>query len=280
MEFSIDSHFLIGRRHETEGKPCQDYAATATNATNAYAFLSDGCSTGGETDIGSRLIVRAALKHANELTAYPPDFFDSTSRSLAEMSASLNLSARDCDSTLLAVSVGANIIRACLVGDGVIAMRTTDGSIKIYEYSWNKNLPYYLSYRMNDREKSFIDNHGDRDVEALSLLKYSNDESEPSFDQKMTVTTGINGISLSFATKTIETFAIFSDGISDISGLTTLEATTALFAFKNSTGSFVKRRMMSQVNEWKKTGNIPRDDLSMAAIHINHDSLDIDIKEE
>ena len=62
MLFAGDSYFYIGRGHFEAGKPCQDYALAGTNGRAAYAIVSDGCSTGGKTDVGARILALSTAK--------------------------------------------------------------------------------------------------------------------------------------------------------------------------------------------------------------------------
>src|SRR5437868_4207156 len=50
-----DCAFQIGAAHTV----CQDYAV-AHSGVPAYAILADGCSSSPDTDIGARLLVKAA----------------------------------------------------------------------------------------------------------------------------------------------------------------------------------------------------------------------------
>ncbi len=68
MSLKTDHTFQIGLQHLQTGKPCQDFALSGTIADDlVYAIVSDGCSSGGMTDIGARLMVlatkRAIIEH-------------------------------------------------------------------------------------------------------------------------------------------------------------------------------------------------------------------------
>src|SRR5688572_1835830 len=66
MTMHTDHHIAIGHQHLSDGKPCQDHALSGVvsefGETYAYAVVSDGCSTAGETDIGARLITTLTAK--------------------------------------------------------------------------------------------------------------------------------------------------------------------------------------------------------------------------
>jgi len=56
MKFATDSYFHIGKIHLNNGKPCQDYALSDVFDDAALVIISDGCSTGGHTDVGARML--------------------------------------------------------------------------------------------------------------------------------------------------------------------------------------------------------------------------------
>ena len=62
MQFFTDEYFHIGRAHLGNGQPCQDYALSGQTEETAWAIISDGCSSGGKTDIGARLITLTTAK--------------------------------------------------------------------------------------------------------------------------------------------------------------------------------------------------------------------------
>ncbi len=55
-----NSFYQIGKEH----KVCEDYASCGIEPF-PYAILSDGCSTGKNTDIGSRILVSITKKKSS-----------------------------------------------------------------------------------------------------------------------------------------------------------------------------------------------------------------------
>ena len=55
-----DHAVLTGTRHTGQALPCQDYCLSQAQGDNAWAVVADGCSTGGETDLGARAWALAA----------------------------------------------------------------------------------------------------------------------------------------------------------------------------------------------------------------------------
>ena len=66
IKLHTDHYFHIGDTHLTAGKPCQDYAISSVDNNAAFAVVSDGCSTGGDTDIGSRIIALSTITALRE----------------------------------------------------------------------------------------------------------------------------------------------------------------------------------------------------------------------
>jgi hypothetical protein len=60
MRLYTDDYFHIGAAHLGSGLPCQDYALSRSTGDMAYAIVSDGCSTGGRTDSGARVVAHTA----------------------------------------------------------------------------------------------------------------------------------------------------------------------------------------------------------------------------
>ena len=58
---TADAYFAIGRTHDV----CQDYALASDDVPKTWALVSDGCSSSPASDIGARLLGRAAA-HALE----------------------------------------------------------------------------------------------------------------------------------------------------------------------------------------------------------------------
>lgn len=135
-----DVHFAIGKTHDV----CQDYGLADDSGETAYAIVCDGCSASKDTDIGARLLARAAL-HIDPLF---PEWFLSRADTFR---VALGLPLETLDATLLqvrATDLGDAVVTVW--GDGVVVARRRDGTgYDHWVLSFNNNAPEYLSYRLD-----------------------------------------------------------------------------------------------------------------------------------
>lgn len=283
MKLHTDHHFVIGQTHLSAGKPCQDHAISGVSGVSsaAYAVLSDGCSSGGNTDIGARLITVSTVK-ALRLMGEPFQVFDQTadqitdvSRVLARSAANnLGLSQDDLLATQL-VAVVDNEGKAFthVQGDGAVAIVRQDGSALVSLYTWDLNMPWYPHYERGQ----FIQAHGGWDSPALCQTDFSfapDGKLENMREISFTAKNGVNGIT-SYLDVTnrnkISLIVLLSDGISLIDKMPVTEVMRSLLGFKSLSGEFVKRRLNRFIKDCRTTGVGPLDDLSVAAIAIEHE---------
>lgn len=149
---NADAHFVIGKTH----KVCEDYAIAGEFEGQAFAIVSDGCSSSPDTDFGSRLMARAAVE----------DF--SRWKDVLELPASLNperclwqadtwrkalgLNPYCLDATLLMAFQAEREIRVFVTGDGVVAARKR-GSVEYHYWAvrYPSGAPGYLSYLLDPK---------------------------------------------------------------------------------------------------------------------------------
>jgi hypothetical protein len=277
-----DSYFAIGKQHANEGKPCQDYATTQVSADRAIAVVSDGCSTGGKTDIGARIVASIACKEIlsereinknsiQDLFFYSKDLLD--------------LKTEDLYATLGVLNLSINQVSASLFGDGVVAYKNERGDITATKYEWNKGIPFYPVYNRSN----FVSQVCNGDEESLCCLletwvyqKKNNSWIEiEKYQAKAKI--GIDGFKTFYrgycsldkyiigGTEEIpykETFiAIFSDGITQIKDVDWKDAVFEFMNYKSTSGEFVKRRMMKALKTMT-----PMDDISCSALRITPDA--------
>jgi hypothetical protein len=279
MTLTTDSHFVIGHMHLTAGKPCQDYAiAKVQGAGTANCVLSDGCSTGGMTDVGARVV---ALSMANALQyswrGQPPELRD---KAMLEAKIALDLSSNDLLATSLCIQLHPELGGwIYMEGDGVIAFKNREGLINMTRYEWANNMPYYPIYRQN--LDTFLEAHGtDPEGKRMTVEKWKVKACgycktwEETDKFELPLKAGLSGILIPIVPTELpylDLIAIFSDGICQIEGMDWKDAVKELLAFKSTGGEFVKRRMNAFVKNALKLGHKPQDDLSCAVIKVNHD---------
>ncbi len=280
MELKSDSHFFIGDQHLRQGKPCQDYAVSECFSDFCVAVVSDGCSSGGHTDIGARLTSLAALEaikkyfstSESKLNENTPDEINN-SQSIIACGAyqMLGLTLEDMLATCLYIYVGASEGFIHILGDGVIATKAREGQIKMMRFDWSENAPLYPIYR-EDCFRSFTEFHGGN-PNALKLkseewLYVPKDGFINPRVREFSISEGIKGFTKIISVEKIknenlEFIAIFSDGATQVENLDWKNAVLELLSFKTTAGSFAKRRGIAFTKQRK-----PIDDLSFAVIQI------------
>ncbi len=275
-----DSYFHTGLIHQNSGRPGQDYALAEANDQWALALVSDGCSSGRRTDIGARLLVlasRLALSAQGaslDFENLPVAIRSQQAESLALGRTHFGLTNEDLLATLLLSYVTRQGAYLYIWGDGVYALKRRDGSIRATAFEWADNMPYYPAYEAGDLP-AFIVAHGadlsaprvtERRIEITAAGELSGEEIS-----QHSLAAGIAGFSLFLGEaelKELEYIALFSDGISQVDKLALGETIMAYLAFKNNKGAFVKRRMIKAGKDFRKIGQGPLDDISLAVIRL------------
>jgi hypothetical protein len=279
--FSADHYFHIGAPHLTGGKPCQDYALSGVLGDIAYAIVSDGCSTGGNTDVGARLVALstatiikkfAFIKLTNRL---PEDVNVRQSVVLAETQEILGLTVPDLYATSIYACLSKEGGYVSVRGDGAIALKYRSGSIEIFRYDWLDNTPYYPAYE-GAGEAVFVTAHG----ENLEAFRFKEEHfvfepggvCEWKETRNLTLREGMEGVVLDISKEKVESelafVAVFSDGVEQIEETAFTDAVIKFLAYKNIHGEFVKRRLIKAIKEVQKSGLQLLDDVANAVIAI------------
>lgn len=299
IRFYTDHYFQIGSAHYSNGKPCQDYSRSGSNELIACAIVSDGCSTGGHTDVGSRILTLSTFQAIRDHAKASRGALDTavvsiTSRQQQIISTSkivLGLEPKDMYATCVYAYLTLNGGFIHVQGDGVVALKYRNGNIKMFRYDWAKNAPFYPSYDDADA-KMYINNphlhEGDERTALLTGIEtFRNFGGAYSAEQIriLPFSEGRNGavINLSIAELTeLEYCAVFTDGITQIGKLPRAEefidwkdAVVEFLGFKSLAGEFVKRRMIRGLKDLEKLGKGPIDDISCAVVRIDNTEEEI-----
>lgn len=283
-QFSADHYFHIGSAHYHAGKPCQDYALSGTSVSSAIAIVSDGCSTGRHTDIGSRiqaLTLLGAVRNIREeyktvLPGLTSRIREENERLVHEAEILLGLSPVDMLATSLYAYLSSDGGFAHVQGDGVVARKYKDGRIVANRYEWLDNMPFYPSYRGLDLAE-FVARHGG-DLDGLRFSRTralldagGNVQSEEV--TKFTLREGLSGIGEIICSNELEEtdfLAVFTDGVAQIEEVDWKKAVFDLMSFKSFEGEFVKRRVIRGLKDYEREGRKAVDDISMAAVRVQH----------
>ena len=276
--FATDHYFHIGSDHLTNGKPCQDYALSGICGSNAYAIVSDGCSTGRHTDVGSRILTFATAQAMLELPArysgmeLEPHHVSSVQQGqMFNSMLTLGLSRDDMLATCVCAYLTPRGGFVHLQGDGVVALRSANGETHIFRYDWADNMPLYAAYAV-DNYGAFIRGHGG-EIGAKKLIEqhwvFNPDGSREELPgHEHTLAEGIRGVTIPLAIHDLGLVAVFTDGVTQIEGVDWKEAVREALAFKTVAGEFVKRRMIRLVSDRRRTGKGPVDDIACAVIRV------------
>lgn len=272
-----DAHFIIGSSHAAAGQPCQDYAlAKVLDSHEAYAIIADGCSGGGKTDIGARLVALATAQaieqnrsiNAKQLMPGVRHRQDDTFRiALSD----LGLAREDLLATCGFVYVqGANKY-VHVQGDGVAAWGLSNGNIQAVRIDWAENTPAYPSYRQDDF-KAFLAHHGNMPAKlSLSYWHLTPDgQAYEYYRTSLSTRNGMHGVNLKVP-DSASVVGVFSDGVTQVNGMDWTSAVRELMSFKTTNGEFVKRRLNRFSRDGGKSQYYPVDDLAYAAISLKED---------
>lgn len=148
-----DCAFAIGKAHRI----CQDYAVAGpenqgTEDAGAFVLLADGCSSSPDTDIGARLLVKAAqnrLPGPFDAPAVWGAYHDAALHQAAASARALALRPTCLDATLLTVTAADGAFAACCSGDGVVVLGRQDRQLEVHTVSYAAGYPDYPSYRLD-----------------------------------------------------------------------------------------------------------------------------------
>ena len=279
---NTDSALSIGSRHSH----CQDYVIARNGSANSggpYVILSDGCSSSPDTDIGARLLVKAAEKIFAQQGAEDVEQLHKEAARLAlSWAGSIGVAAEAVDATLLSGHVsGEHLIVACS-GDGVILLESQIGMLDLFATSYPSGYPFYPSYAYQPERLSELISNG----RATKEIKHFR-RSQP--NKRFTLLDATTSDSptevLKLNASDYRYVAVASDGIDSffhtqqsangkrVENVSLLEVLTEFWSFKNSHGAFVERRLKrftkdAHVNGWQHA-----DDLSIGVINLGEEHV-------
>jgi hypothetical protein len=281
-----DSHFTIGRNHLNNGKPCQDYATAADlPGGGAYAIVSDGCSTGGETDVGSRILTLSTAQAIREhwstsRTTHTPGTTDHIAVRQRVVSAAacsvLGCQPSDMYATCIYIYASRDGGFAHIQGDGVVAWKYTDGRVGMVRYDWANNMPFYPAYA-DDNYRQFIDVSGG-DINTLRVTSQTWEQSAPEADlvhvdsRSYSLGQGIRGLTIPLPPG-VRFFGVFTDGVTLVQEWDWKAVVTELLDFPTTKGAFAKRQLIWFVRDTQGIGKGPFDDLAYAVIDLEGEEV-------
>ncbi len=157
-------------------------------------------------------------------------------------------------------------------GDGAMVLVSRTGIITAYVYEWARNAPFYP---FQDR-KIFTECQGGSNTRSLLETFYQIDaagEALVAVEHPFSTEDGCNGIKLLIDVEKTDTalICLFTDGIQQVDNMSLFDTLRGLVGFKTLSGEFVKRRLIRFLNDSKKAGLGPIDDLGVAVIAIDRE---------
>ena len=278
---NADSAFQIGASHAI----CQDYALAGDCLSPAgagpYVILSDGCSSSPDTDVGARLLVKAAEQALREPGEMPGRGLAGIHRDAARRALVwagwVGLRPQAVDATLLTAHLdGEELVVGCS-GDGVICLQSWAGAIDVYSISYDSGYPLYPSYAHQPERLRALEDAGHSGKEVKHFRSASAEE-------------GLRLIGTSGGDSPTEVFtvrardyryaALFSDGIHSfrraaradsgggVEAVPLGDVLRELTSFKSARGTFVGRRMKRFRKDCQARGWEHADDLAAGALHL------------
>lgn len=274
---NIDSFMAIGNSHEV----CEDYIYHSFQV-DPYMIRSDGCSSSKNTDVGARVLVHSARNILNRFihrTGIPIEadvLGDMIAHEAEETIRKLGLNTSALDATLIIAYRLKDKIIINVFGDGNVILKKKDGTTKIYNYQYAKNMPYYLSYYVDvGRQNQYCREMFDTDVGGKCLVTTRHllyEDPEKLDDFRVVAEDFVNIPTFILPIEDYEMIGIASDGIESFfdphSSLRTgyKEVLEELTAFKGTVGEFLKRRCKRAIKNYKKEGIEHYDDVSIGVM--------------
>lgn len=280
-----DSAVIPGTRHARVGESAQDYAIHRDMIGVSWGIASDGCSSGGRTDLGSRLWALAL-----------DDLWRERAASLGWMAGMKNSDDRlqmlqgiapvlprgavenDLQATLVMAVGTPDEAFGFIAGDGALLALYANGQVELVEHRFTENMPAYPMYLMNaDVANRFIE-WSRRALQMLKVHRTRFDRSGQILDSD--VQTIFIDDTLHFACQRydfsralaapkeralIGLFAV-TDGIFSRPRTKLADTVTDMSTFHSLTGSFLRRRVGWLSGQWASQRTLPQDDLSVAGV--------------
>jgi len=262
----IDFYRATGDSHQF----CEDYICSSDNGV----FLSDGCSSAKNSEIGSKILALTARKY---FYGYDVESIYSIDDMLNRIIINSEKIIHDLDvniealfATLITLMHRGKTLTLSISGDGVATLVKNDGTIEIYDIEFSANAPRYLAYRLSSEFRDKFDNIKYNPCIYRKIIikdgKEITTEILPSYFKNDNKTFCID-------IEDVKTCVIFSDGVKSFlsssgNNIPMLDIVLDLIKFKNTNQGFVQRRVSRFLREKAKAGISHNDDLSVAAIHL------------
>jgi hypothetical protein len=272
---NADSVFRIGATHVV----CQDYVIARSGASGAgpYVILSDGCSSSPDTDVGSRLLVKAldqmlAMSEVRDAC----ELHKEAARTALRWAELIGLPAEAVDATLMSAHVCGDELMVACSGDGAIVLESKAGVLDLYAISSPSAYPFYPAYVYQpERLAEMLANQ--RSIKEVTKFRRELPDApfnvlEVTTSECLTEVFSVNVFDYKYV-------AVASDGLNSffqtqptatgnrVQAVCLVDVLDQFWSFKNSHGAFVERRMKKFMKDAEARSWDHADDLSIGVIH-------------
>lgn len=267
--YHLDSYLVSGPQHAR----CQD--AVLTNTLGPLLAVSDGCSTGNNTDLGAMVLLEA-IRTSSWCNSRPINeawrIAENSLKYLMDGNAQRVLDSLT--ATLLLATVIDDCWEVSLVGDGFIGYR--DREEKFWTWivvDWEQNAPYYLRYFYEQNSDKWLKEFPNNKYTVTTYKSLTPDKWD--IISKYQFTPDAVSLLESPCTYTItvpldksDLLVLSSDGLMSLYGKDQVASVFAAFhEFKLLSGPFLQRRLGTYISHLKKSGVLPGDDLGVSAAY-------------
>jgi len=268
-----DSYFQIGAAHIKSGMPCQDYAIARVEEEAAIAIVSDGCSSGGLTDVGARVLAHTMARMYNYSDVHDrAPLMERIAHMIATTRYSLGLDWRDMLATVVYAIVDKIDRKVVFYGDGTCIVRYPDKVLTV-TLEFAENAPYYMVYSMTSVLSSYKSVYKGNPAPLCVHYRLDTKDGYSEWDEHVGVDDLERGVTVNIE-EGAQQVVIFTDGISNFSCSGSGKEKDpnlpidTLTGFKNVSGEYIKRRMARGIRDLADEGYTLMDDIAAAGIYL------------
>lgn len=281
-----DSAQVVGQAHARVAQVSQDCVLHGVAQHAAWAVVSDGCSSGGRTDIGARLWALAIERDLSDPESRLLQVFGKGS-TLGPTLAALappdlpGVAWEDRLATVGAVCFTQHAAWGALAGDGYLMAIYADGSLDIVEHRFNCNRPFYPEFLRHDAAvTNFIAASKEQGqgmhVERTKLNSRGDTIEQSTLPIPIDASLEFTGSSYFFPLRSptearapLAGLLALTDGAGSRPSVLPFTTLRALSNFQQQgSRQAVRRHLAALLKDWTAEQTLPKDDLSITAISI------------
>lgn len=236
----INNFSIIGKDH----KMCQDYSMSGLDPF-PFFIISDGCSSGINTDVGSRIIVNIAKRNLYLLQYGYENFIKSTMINSKDVALLMGLPIQTLLATLYIVAKIKDKVVILSIGDGDILYKQNN-EITTINFEYSNNTPFYPIYMENSFSKEnflTITTNNEKELKEFSFINY-----------------------IELDLKDLDWVVCSTDGLRSFTNGSDIHCMSDISDFKQLKGEFIERKMNRIIKSLSKEGYYNSDDWTMGGM--------------